>query len=59
MTAATDVVNGLRGQCWRAVAVRVAYDRPEILPSFAAIEWAPAGETVARDLCDRYVSVRV
>jgi hypothetical protein len=37
-------VYGLRGQGWQAVAVRVAYVRREVLPSFAAIEWAPGGD---------------
>ena len=40
---AMRVIEAHRGQGWQALAVRIAYDRQEVVPSFAVLEWAPGG----------------
>ncbi|WLS44770.1 hypothetical protein Q3V37_25825 [Micromonospora profundi] len=40
---ATRIVESHRGQGWQALSVVVTYDRREVLPSYAAFEWAPEG----------------
>ena len=40
---ATRIVENHRGQGWQALSVVITYDRREVLPSYAAFEWAPEG----------------
>jgi hypothetical protein len=37
------VVDDHRGRGWQALSIAIMYDRREVVPSFATMEWAPDG----------------